>query len=314
MSRSAHIGRRLRREIRDLIELVLAPGLAALLPWPIGFRWLRWLARWPWLYRAQCDRALEAARAHGFVADPKAWAWEHRLVMLVDHADLYLSRTRSDRWLRAHLDVQGDWAVQGQAALLVTFHWAAGMWAHRHARASGLQAHMLLARQDGGGYVGRWVLQRYAKARVREVARADGQAVILVPGAMRALQEALKAQRQIIVVIDVPPDQVKETAPQQLLGRTAQMPIALPRLAVQQGLPVTLFTLGLDLASGRRDLRLVPLGVWSDAQALSARIFQQFEQIVRERPACWHFWFVADRFFADAPAPEGSAQQPAAPE
>ena len=296
--------RRTCREGQDLLELVLLPGAAAALPWWLGFRLLRLLARWPALYRDTCTQALNAARAHGLVDDPRSWLREHRLVMLVDHADLYLSRSRSDRWLRRYVDVEGQWGVQGRPALLVTFHWAAGMWAHRHARASGLRPHMLLARQDSGGYVGRWVLRRYAQARVKAVEAADGNPVIFVPGSMLALRGALQRKEQIIVVIDVPPDQVKRTAPQQVLGRTVHMPIALPQLAVEAGIQVTVFTLGLDAKTGRRDLRLYPLGVWTDAQALSARIFTHFEHIVRERPACWHFWSVAERFFADRPGGE----------
>lgn len=302
--------RRVQREGRDLLELVLLPGAAALLPWSAGFRMLRWLARWSWLFREQCAQALNAASAHGLVADPKTWAQEHRLVMLVDHADLYLSCTRTDRWLRQHVDVHGDWGVAGQAALLVTFHWAAGMWALRQARASGLHPHMLLARQDGGGYVGRWVLQRYARARRRSVALASGRPIIQVPGSMKALRQVLKEREQIIVVIDVPPDQVNVTAPQRVLGRTVYMPIVLPRMAVDQGLPVTVFTLGLNLATGRRDLRLYTLGACNDAQVLSERIFRQFERVVYERPACWHFWSIAERFFAEPLTAGNSASQP----
>lgn len=132
-----------RVQARDALELWLLPALAALLPWWLGFRLLRALAHWRWLYRRPCEAALRAATAHGMVDDARAWLHEHRLMMLVDHTDLFLARTRSDRWLRRHVGVQGDWQVQGQAALLVTFHWAAGMWAHRHARASGLKPHML---------------------------------------------------------------------------------------------------------------------------------------------------------------------------
>ena len=44
---------RLRTELRDLLELVLLPGLAAVLPWPLCFRLFRWLAcAARWLMRA----------------------------------------------------------------------------------------------------------------------------------------------------------------------------------------------------------------------------------------------------------------------
>lgn len=297
MSRFTRGARRLGREARDLLELVILPASAALLPWPWAFRLLRAFAHWPFLYRDVCEPALRAARTYGFVDDDQAWLHEHRLTMLVDHADLYLSRTRSDRWLRRYVDVHGAWNIKDQAAILITFHWAAGMWAHRHARSAGLAPHMLLARQDRGSYAERWVLRRYARARVRTVAMADGKPVILVPGAMADVRQALHGNEQIIVVIDVPPDQVRDTAPVTVLGRTVYMPAALPRMAVAERLPVTVFTLGLDVRTGRRDLRLYPLGVCDDEQALVTRIFSHFDQIVRARPAGWHFWQVADRFF-----------------
>ena len=50
---------RLRTEARDLIELVLAPGLASVLPWPWCFAIFKRLARVRWLYGAACAQALE---------------------------------------------------------------------------------------------------------------------------------------------------------------------------------------------------------------------------------------------------------------
>lgn len=292
------IWRRARVEGRDLLEVVLLPGLAMVLPWRISFALFKWMARWSWLYRDTCERALHHARLYGMVDDPARWLWERRLVTLVDHADHYLSRSRSDAWWRRNMDVHGDWAVQGQPALLVTFHWACGMWAQRHARASGLHPHMLVAALDGSGLAGRAVLRHYAQARLATVAMAEGRPVISVPGAMHALRAALDEREQILVVIDVPPDQVKVRTSVTVLGRTVQVPAALPRLAVERGMAVTVYTLGIDLESGRRDLRLYPLGIWSDAEQLTEKIFQHFAVIVQSRPASWHFWSEAERFFA----------------
>ena len=105
-----------RTEARDALELLLLPGLAALLPWRAAFWLFKHMAGWAWLYRGQCERALAGARSHGRVDDPARWLREYRLVILVDHADHFLSRTRSDAWLRRHVRVTGEWALQGQAA------------------------------------------------------------------------------------------------------------------------------------------------------------------------------------------------------
>ena len=63
---------RLRTEARDLIELVLAPGLASVLPWPWCFAIFKRLARVRWLYGAACAQALEQAQARGQVAEGDA--------------------------------------------------------------------------------------------------------------------------------------------------------------------------------------------------------------------------------------------------
>jgi len=124
---------RLANEARDLLELVLLPGIAALLPWRLCFRLFRWLCGRDFLYRASCNEALAQARARGWVrGDAGEWLRTRRLVTLIDHADFYLARSRSDRWMARHLSVQGEWPSPAQPAILCTFHWGAGMWGLRH--------------------------------------------------------------------------------------------------------------------------------------------------------------------------------------
>jgi len=296
---------RLRVEARDVLELVLLPGLAAVLPWRWSFALFRRLAGWPWLYRAQCARALAQAQGAGMAPDAARWLREYRLVILIDHADHYLARTRSDAWLRRHVRATGDWGVAPeQAALLVTFHWGCGMWAQRHAHAQGLLPHTLVASPEG--LRGRTVLRWYVRQRLRTLEQAQGRPVIHVPGTMRPLRRAWGAGEQVVVVIDVPADQVAGTVPLRVLGRPARVPAALARLAVEQRIPVTVYTLDLDLATGQRHLRLYPLGAWESAEPLLERVFGVFDAALRERPASWHLWTEAERFFA--PPPQGDVE------
>lgn len=304
--RTAAVLARLRAEARDVLELVLVPGLAAVLPWRWSFTLFKRLAGWSWLYRAQCMRALEQAQDAGMAQDAARWLREYRLVILTDHADHYLACCRSDAWLRRHVRATGEWGVEpGQAALLMTFHWGCGMWAQRHAHAQGLLPHTLVASPEG--LQGRVVLRWYIRQRLRTLEQAQGRPVIHVPGPMRALRRAWGAGEQVVVVIDVPADQVPGTVALPVLGRPVRVPVALARLAVEQRVPVTVYTLDLDLATGQRHLRLYPLGVPEDAAALLQRVFGYFEAVVRERPASWHLWTEAERFFAPV-SPEGDTE------
>lgn len=290
--------RRLRTEARDLVELVLVPGLAALLPWSWCYRLYTRLARWSWLYGMQCDEALLQARRYGGVGDDEAqWLMERRLVTLLDHADHYLYRTRSTAWMRRHMDVHGCWEPGGCAGLLWTFHWGMGMWALRNAREHGLQAPMVLAAPSGPDFVGRTVFGCYVRARMRSVELALGEPVIFVPGGMSGVREALAQGKQVIVVMDVPQDQVSVTRKTPLLGMPVSVPAVLPQLAVEQALPVTVFYMGIDLRTGRRKLHIAPLGVYSDAKALADVAFAHLDRLLRTSPAAWHLWAQAPRFF-----------------
>lgn len=288
---------RLRTELRDLLELVLLPGLAAVLPWPLCFRIFRRLARWDWLYRSACHAALAQARVRGWAVDEADWLLKRRLVTLVDHADFYLGRMRGDAWMTRYLRVAGTWPAPAASGVLCTFHWGAGMWGLRHARAQGLSAHALVAALEGVHFQGRAVLHWYARARTAEVARALGCPTLDVSASLRPALRALRQGEQVLAAIDVPSDQVAASEPVTLLGMPALMPKALLRLAVEQRIPVTLYLTGLDFATGERFLRVVPVGVREDVGALAREVFQELDRAIQQEPAAWHFWSEAPRFF-----------------
>ncbi|QIL43016.1 hypothetical protein G7045_01360 [Acidovorax sp. HDW3] len=288
---------RLRTELRDLLELILLPGLAAVLPWPLCFRIFRRLARWDWLYHNACHTALAQARAHGWALDEADWLLKRRLITLVDHADFYLGRTRSDAWMARHLRVEGTWPAPGASGLLCTFHWGAGMWGLRHAHAQGLVAHALVAALEGAHFKGRAVLHWYARARTAEVARALGCPTLDVSASLRPALRALRQDEQVLAAIDVPSDQVAASEPVTLLGLRALMPKALLRLAVEQRIPMTLYLTGLDFATGKRFVRVQTLGVRDDVGTLAREVFQTLDHAIQAEPAAWHFWGEAPRFF-----------------
>lgn len=288
---------RLRAEGRDLLELVVLPGLAAVMPWRIGFRLLRRLAG---IFRPYSDTgqlALAKAGSRGWVGDAAHWSRVRRLVTLVDHADLYLSRTRPDAWLAKHVDVEGQWPRAGQPGIIFTFHWGAGMWGLRHAKASGLRAHALVAPLNGAHFAGRRVLLAYARARTAEVARALGCPTLDASANLRRVLQALRRGEQVVAAVDVPSDQVSASAEVELLGLAAQVPRGLLRLAVDQRVPVTVYLTGLKVESGRRFLRIHQLGIHDSVEGLARDVFSYLDRAIREDPPSWHFWSEADRIF-----------------
>lgn len=288
---------RLRIELRDFLELVLIPAMAVVLPWRICFRLFRLLASFSFLYRSQTQAALQQARQRGWVEDEKSWLLIRRLTTLVDHADYYLALSRSDAWLKAHLDVHGCWPEPGSASLLCSFHWGAGMWSLRHAAASGLRIHALAAPLQGAHFEGRWILHRYAKARTAMVRKILGRETLDPTASLRPLFKAIHKGEQVLAVVDVPADQVSASQSVKMLGRVACVPRGIFRLAVEHKIPLTLYLTGFDVENGRRFLRLRQFGTYSEVSELIADVFVVLDHAIVENPPAWHFWSEADRFF-----------------
>jgi hypothetical protein len=292
----APLARRLRDELRDLVEVVLLPGLAAVLPWPIAFRIYRRLAATRWLYRDASERALGEAARLGWVADPAEWLRKRKLTTLVDHADHYLSRTRGDGWLSRHVDTEGEWPA-GQAGLGLTFHWGAGMWGLRHAAAHGMKAHMLVASVDKAHFAGRSILHRYIVARTRSIALALRRPYIDVSADMRLVLKALRGDEQVFAVIDVPADQVSTSQAVQVMGLPARLPTALLRLAVDKQVPVFVYVTGFRIEDGQRFVRIRQLGVPADLDTLVREVEAELDRTIQQDAPAWHFWSEAERFF-----------------
>lgn len=288
---------RIRLEARDLIELVLIPGLAVVLPWQLCHRIFRRLANWDWVYRDSTERALAQAQQRGWAPDPAHFRQIRKLTTLVDHADHYLTRTRGDAWMDRHLTVEGQWPRCGEAALVLTFHWGAGMWGLRHGARAGLKGHMLVAALESAHFARRSVLHRYIKARTRSIGLALKQPFFDVATDMRPLFKALRNNEQIFAVIDVPADQVSVSQPVTVLGMTARLPTALLRLAVERSIPVYTYVTGVNMASGHRFLKIRRADSGKGLDALIDDVVGELESLIRADPPAWHFWSEAGRFF-----------------
>ncbi len=289
---------RLRTELQDGLELVLLPGLAAILPWRWCFPVFQRLARLHSLYREPCETALQQARSRGWAGTDEAhWLWARRLVTLVDHADHYLGLWRRDAWMAQHLQVSGQWPRDPQAVLLLTFHWGAGFWGLRHAAAHGLQPHALVASLDSQAYQGHTIRSWYARSRNAHVARVLGSPTIDVARQLKQVIRTLHEKHSLLGVVDVPADEAQASMTVGLLGMQATLPRGLLRLAVDQQIPVVVYITGLNTGSGQRFLRIKPLGVHRSVETLASQVFGELEHIIAEDAPAWHFWGIAGRFF-----------------
>lgn len=295
IARLRRIPARLRRESIDLLELVLLPGLAVVLPWALCYRVYRWVSRFECLYRERWVEALRQAQAVGQVCDARLWARHARITALVDHADLYLVMSRTDRWLRRHVRREGDWPAPGAPFVGYTFHWGCGFWALRDLAASGLRAHPLVASLPPPGAGGHTVRDAYYRLRNRYVASTLGTATIDVGRDLRRVLGALRDGDAVIAAIDVPPlGAAAERVP--FLDGEIDVPRAMYRLAIDRDLPALVFACGIDFKTGRRCVEVIPLARHDTPAALAREVFSLLSERVAAVPEAWHFWGSFDHF------------------
>ena len=306
---------RLRRELRALIERFLVPILIALLPWWLGFRIARRLAHWPWFYRERVDATIAVASRYGVVDDPKRFAFEQRLYHIIDQADLFLLKWRSDRYLDRHFDIEGDWPAGDGALITLSFHWGAGFWGLRSLRRSGRRFAILSARHDPNIWDGQSVMYRYAQVRINEGLRLGDHPFVYIGDGPRPMLRAFQNGVSLLTSIDVPG--VGGELPVRLLNRDAQLPSGMIKLAEKSGVPIVFFAVWLDPATGRRKLRIREPLVVTDRDAAMRFAASHLDWMLATAPAAWHFWAYADAFFVDAgaaaPVPVALEHEDAAP-
>ena len=250
----------LRRELRVLLELFLIPSLCALLPWTLGFRWLRLCSRFDWIYRSEWQAALAQARQFVAISDEAMWSRQFRLGRLVDHADLYLCMTRSDRWIERHVDGWNDWpAIEGSAVALF-IHWCPGFWALRALRQQGVTISGLIAplsrRAMGSSILAYW----YGALRMRTLQKVNGRPLVYPEGAIRRSIKAIKSGRPgnenvwACGMVDVPPTPADPGEPVLMFGQRGFFSTGLIGVARISKVPLVMVECGLELDNGRRKL------------------------------------------------------------
>jgi hypothetical protein len=274
---------------RDFAELFFWPLSIALLPWPAGFRVAQFVARRRWFFEDSARAALSAARIRLQVGDDADWLYRYRFTRLMDHADLYLSMTRSRAWLEKSLVRHGEWPVQ-KPVIGMTFHWGNGLFALRSMQHStGPFAGVALA-VDKALFRGRPVQYAYVKLRNWETARAIGGGLNYTGDAARRFVAALRRGTSICGLFDVPPTPLVKARKADFLGGEAWFPRGAVRLATAHRVALVIFRSTVDPVSGRREIWIESPATDADETILFERAVRNLEEAVKMQPAAWHLW------------------------
>lgn len=299
----------LRLELRALLELFLIPAVAALLPWPIGFRWLRLCSRFSWLYRNEWRAALAQARDYMDLGDEDIWARQFRLGRLVDHADLYLSMTRSDRWMMRYVDGWNVWPRAENGVVVLLYHWCPGFWVLRAMRHQGATVSALIAPLTRRSMGEARLAYGYGRLRMREIVRVNARPLVYPEGAIRRMIKVLKSNTAggekawVCGMPDVPPSAADPGEPVDTFGRCGYFSTGLISIARLSGVPVVSAHMGLELRHGRRDLTVLGPFDPTDPSLLQQAV-GTWEARIKDRSWGYFLWAVMPTLFVQWSKPD----------
>ena len=289
------------RAFADALCLYVIPVAAALLPWRLGFAWLKLLARASFLHRDSVESLWVGAAPFFADADPRRWKYRARLLLLVEHTDTYLTLLRSDRWWRRHVVVRGEFPDADSANMLLTFHWGTGNWIWRLLRAHGIGA-WFLARRPHGRSLGLSRLSHwYGQLRGWSLRRIGSAGVIFTGDSADAIRRALAKRSSVIGMLDIGARAGQQTVAGMLLDRQVRLPFGLARIAHETGTPATLFSVGLDWNSGDRDLTIEVIPAGTDAAGVMRAYMAHLDARLHGAPEAWQMWHEARVIFGNEP-------------
>lgn len=292
--------RRLKSLLSDAFWLYLLPASATVLPWRFYFRLCRRLTSVRHPYRAAIDAELRFAKTLLPDLDEARFRQEQALVKFVDAADFYLALTRTHRWFRRHVTVEGAWPSSGQAMTLMGSHWGAGHWIWRDLAHAGIQA-WFVARQSSAADFGRGRLAKwYGQFRGWGMRRAGARGVITTGGAMKPIAAAIGRREAIVVLADAPASPGQPAADIDLLGRRVQLASSLVQHSLDHHTAIALFAMSMDMDNGHRVLRIENLPPGSGCATILNSYGRFVDALVRERPGSWQIWSMAPALLAES--------------
>lgn len=281
---------KLRTQITDAWQFFIAPGIAALLPWRLAYRWLRRLSRGTSAFDEPARAARAVAGSYLDVGDPERFAADVRLHWLLDTCDLYLSLLHRRRaWRPWHIERVGEWPSDGRF-VVAGFHHGNGHWMFKSLAEAGHDSVIVSARWAKSDYPGLPVRYRYGCLRGYDIARLAGHPLIFRPNARRQLADALAAGYAVIGVLDMPPRLAPNgQRPARFLDRDACLPDGMLELARSAGVPIVPYWMEYDFDRGvRRFVIGEPLDPADPATI--QRLADRLDAAIRKAPSAWFFW------------------------
>ncbi len=296
----------LKRNGADLITLFVIPILIALMPWKIGFRVLRKLARHERSHKVHVEEAWQMARKHFPDEIEDDWKWRFRLLRLIDRVDAWLVLLRPRGWWSKQIVQTGEFPKPDGPHAFLSYHWGGGHWIWSQLARYGFPTHLISRRAEAADLGAGRLALTLGRARLYGIRRLGGREVIFLGGASGPVRKALAAGHNLLGMQDMPPAPWDATLRRPLLDGEVAYPFGLARLALEANATIVLLSFAFDLDTGKRTLNVTTLPRGIDIETLATRYVAHLDECLRSESAFWQTWTLTAQMFVPTEPPQGT--------
>lgn len=289
---------RIRQELTDFATYFLMPLPALLLPWRIAYRWYYYLAGKPWLFEQRVQAACHNAQRLLTIEDMVSWKRHHRLTLIIDHTDFWISWLQPGRAKRL-LQTTGKWPEHGPFIVVGT-HYGCGFMLMRALQRAGVEPYFIIRKTPKSMFCDQRVRQIYVYLRLRHQK-------ILFPGKCyhpesypRRLIRGLDQGDNILVLLDVPAERNRNSQNISLFKHVGKVQRGMFDLLIRKQLHYVTYKTHIDFTIGQRQLFIhrakrvnTDSEFWSDMD-------QYINTTFSSDSSQWHLWQVASLYFLPA--------------
>lgn len=286
-----------KRNGEDLLILFVIPIFVALLPWSIGFRLLRKMARHERSHSANVDQAWEMAKLHFPDENEAEWKWRYRLLRLVERVDAWLVLLRPRRWWRKQIVQKGEFPAAEGPHVFLSYHWGGGQWIWSQLVRYGFETHLISRRAEAADLGAGRLSLLLGWTRLRGIRHLGGREVIFLGGAKGPVQTALAQGHHLLGMQDMPANAWEGALRRPVLDGEVAFPFGLARLAIEARASIVLLSFAFDVDSGKRILNVIPLPRDADIETVATRYVEHLDECLRGESAFWQIWSLAPLLF-----------------
>lgn len=286
---------RIRQELTDLTVYFLMPIPALILPWRIAYRWYRYIAGKPWLFEKRVKTACHNARQLVAVQDVESWRQQHRLTLIIDHTDFWISWLQPRR-ARRLLHQCGTWPDSGPFIVIGT-HYGCGFMLMRALQRAGVDPYFIFRKTPAEQFRGQRIRQFYVYLRLRHQKSLFPDKCYHPGSYPRRLLRGLDQGCNILVLVDVPAERNRPSQSFQLFGRAGRVDRGMFDILIKRQLRYVTYQTHIDFTSGQRSLEIASARHVDTETEFWADMQRYVNDTLATSNSQWHLWQVASLYF-----------------